>query len=265
MDLCLDEMDAVRLITKDVAEKLRQATQQAVKNDAEGSMKLAQCVYELSVSAVESGTGSCPWPVWELWGYKSWREFADKELHMAARKQERLRLVWWVFGIQLAGKWDESLLLPFSKMRSLCRVVNEQNVNDWLKRAAGMGVSELEHRCHGRVDDDVGDGDMYAFHAYLVADEMDRVEKAFRLGRRCFDATRKGSLLTKMLSEWANAQEATLGGDLPATVAKVEAVFGVKLVVLGKDSALLYGIDALEALVKKSKDESSSPTDSPTS
>lgn len=180
------------------ADLLRKRLKDIVIANAQTCKDLYWAVYESDVQMVRNGSGQLEY-CWKVWGYDTWEDYVGKELDMHVTTAYAFKKIWEVFWVDLAGAWDESLLLGVSKMRILtAAALTKQNVNKWLKKAATMNCRLLRAEVFGTEE-------LKSFTAIVSASNLQRLNKIIDQGRNTFgeDLTR-GEVLTNILKSWAD-------------------------------------------------------------
>jgi hypothetical protein len=156
-----------------------------------------------------------PQALYQRWGYRTFGEWVETELHVSRKKAERLRHVWWVFEDQLKGAWTRSQLLGFCKMRELARVATRDNVSallDWARTVSYYDVEREVAKLGADLKPDLlPRSERYiTMNAKLTKEEMDEVQALFS-SLRCGSLrnARTGTLLAeaarRLLGRGANA------------------------------------------------------------
>lgn len=89
--------------------------------------------------------------IYEQWGYKTFGEYAEKELHLVRRKAERLRSIGMLLDVQLvdidAQTKRRLTKIGWSKLRELVRVFAKKNdkktVLKWVEKAENSNYPQL--------------------------------------------------------------------------------------------------------------------------
>lgn len=86
--------------------------------------------------------------IYVLWGYRSFGDYVQTELGISTRQADNLKSAWYHLDVELAGLdpdlRERLLRLGLSKVRTLCAVLTQHNVADWLTLAEKHTVRELE-------------------------------------------------------------------------------------------------------------------------
>ena len=138
------------------ANKLRKRAQTLSKELDTGYMELGKILYEVCSVNIDNVKGSDK-PVFTLWGYETFADYAEQELNLHRKKAERLRSIWYTLDIRLK-KLDEVskarlVGLGSSKMRQLTRVLDENNAKPWLDLAERISYVQLEAKVKQAIDD----------------------------------------------------------------------------------------------------------------
>lgn len=184
------------------ADALREKVRSVVGNNKNESIDLCQMVWETDVNMVrlEGKLVYC----WEVWGYKTWEDFLGKEMDLHLKTAQGLKRVWETFYVDLASAWDKSLLLGITKMRLLTLVrLDKNNVEKWLRRAAGMNCRKLRATIMGVED-------YRSFKVDLTSSQFDAMTRALDLARTSFTSGEKmsrGELLIQVVKGWRDANK----------------------------------------------------------
>lgn len=129
------------------ATAIREETKSLVRTIDIDYLRLAEKLWLIFDTPMGGDRKNNPW--WSKWGYGHIAEFEEKELGLHRRKAERLRRIWGIVGVDLAGL-DKDLhkrlmAIGYSKMLELTRdgVLNLENSKYWIERAEQIGCSEL--------------------------------------------------------------------------------------------------------------------------
>jgi hypothetical protein len=137
------------------ANKLRKRAQTLSKELDTGYMELGKILYE--VCSINIDNVKTNKPVFTLWGYDTFADYAEKELNLHRKKAERYRSIWYTLDVRLKNLDDASkarlVSLGSSKMRELVRVVDENNANPWLDLAERVSCVQLEAKVKQAIDD----------------------------------------------------------------------------------------------------------------
>lgn len=148
----------------------------------------------------------------KVWGYTSWYDLVDKELHLQRRKAEYYRAVWETFGVRLAGAWDAQDVVCHSKMRLLARLgpsLTKKNVTTWLHKAARLNVVSLElivqTATKRRQGEDVPDvslvPELYTLTFQVTLEERRTIQRVLNDVAQG-QGERNGKLLDTLCGEW---------------------------------------------------------------
>lgn len=189
--------------TKASATKLHDRLVELTRSDVKQRMEIAECVYELYYGAVEIGSEEVE--LWRFLGFRSWFDYIETTgLHVSTAAN--YRLVWDKFGIKLKGKWDQSLNVSFTKLRALCPVVDEKNVNAWLKRAESMTCCKLDDEVFRAVWGVKRNRPARNFMAKMTDSQLQNINKVLELAQEQFPhAQGRGELLSKIIGQWSAA------------------------------------------------------------
>lgn len=185
-----------QLSSKEAA-TLRRNLANAQQLSAEEYLARSALIYEVWVGLVGGKR-----PVWEHWGFSSFADFSERELNMSVRSANYMCRAWHVFGVELKGRWDRSLLLTSSKMAKLSHIVNASDVNEWLRRGKKLTHEELCREMRKAQGRPLSSN----FRVILSKSDAVVVERALNLLRREFPEDTRGGLMARMASEWLQTQ-----------------------------------------------------------
>lgn len=197
--------------TKDASLSIEQAAlfrekiRSVVDANKKASIELCQLVYESDVNMVRVN-GVLKY-TWEVWGYSTWEEFLGREMDLHLRTGMGLKRVWEVFYVDLAGIWNEELLLGITKMRLLSMAgLTAGNVEKWLKRAAGMNCRKLRATIFGNEE-------THSFKVTLTNSQLQQMRRTLDQLRSTLNHGEKlsrGELLVAMTRQWRDANKPLL-------------------------------------------------------
>lgn len=191
----------------DTANKLRSQALKVFTNATRASFAMAAMLYETYYGTIQSGDGSKlgreSIPLWEAWGFKSWNDYAERELEIHQSTAASYRRVHEVFQIKIGGNWDSKYSVSFTKLRALCRVVTPENVNVWLKRASKMSCCEVDEAVQAVLHGKKRAGANRHFAVFLTNRELIQINSIIEVGHQKFpEVERRGEILTKILEQW---------------------------------------------------------------
>lgn len=127
------------------ANKIRKRAKELAGDLETGYMELAKILYQVYDVPVDGEASNGP--IFKAWGYKSFAEYAEEELHLHRRKAERLRGIWYRLEVELAGMnpdlKERIVRIGWSKVRELVRVLTLKNAEEWVKRAEECSYTQL--------------------------------------------------------------------------------------------------------------------------
>lgn len=195
-----ETVDGTLRLTGGGASELRADIGAAYRADAADSMKLAELVWRTSVSEAKHAQTQKWVPVWKLWGYTTWHDFAGQELQMHGATAYLYRKVWQKFGIELkVGNYaSQAALLPISKMAALCPVVNAKNLNEWLIKGYDLSCKKLRAEVRFALTGDVKSADLRL--GFLMSEaQAKKVNRAIDLISDRFGMKRKSDAVVKLV------------------------------------------------------------------
>ena len=142
--------------TKSWAKKVRTRAKELAGSIETTYMELAEILYAVYDVPIDGDTKNGP--VYMLWGYKSFRDYAEQELGLHYKKAERLRLIWYRLEVELAeldsGLKSRLVNLGWSKVRELCRpgLLTMRNAKGWIEKAENMNYQSVEASVRASLD-----------------------------------------------------------------------------------------------------------------
>jgi hypothetical protein len=142
------------------------------------------------------------------WGYKDFEEYCQKELNFSERKGRYLVSVWRYLVIENQFGTKELEMLKdvgWTKMRTLIRVINKENLADWIEQAKKLTADELNVKTKQALLEQLSEGEevegeivkeVKRFSCTLVDDQIKVVDKAFEIAEKIAKSDKKGYLLT---------------------------------------------------------------------
>ncbi len=127
------------------AKRMRKRAKELVGELDTGYMELGRILHEISNTAAEGDEKQEP--IFKQWGFPSFGAYVEKELDVAVRKAERLRLIWQVLEVELVSldkaTHDRLVRLGATKLRDLVGILDMNNVLAWLKLAETNSHTQL--------------------------------------------------------------------------------------------------------------------------
>lgn len=189
---------AIWNIKKTEANSLRKKAQDFTNKSAKAAFDFGALLYEIYFSDIKVGKEVIP--VWRAWGYETWFLYCECELHMHAATVNSYRNVYDIFGVQLDGMWNKKDILPITKMRSLLKVVNENNVKSWVKKAKKLSCcdldDEVEYALTGKKTR------LRHFTARMDDKSFTEVKNIISDAREDFDGLDKGEVMARIFRQW---------------------------------------------------------------
>lgn len=184
-------------LTKKQADVLRDRIDSATRTSAEATFHLCKLLYESFVCVVNTDG---KWKfVWEYWGYKSWFDFVEIEIGVHKATAHVYKKIWEIFGIELAGAWDPTGVLPITKMRILSAAdIDRRNIKSWLNKAKRMTCCELQAEVYGTEV-------LHTLSVQVSKRELQTINKALNTARSDYEDPQKvtrGELLLGIIKDW---------------------------------------------------------------
>jgi hypothetical protein len=231
-------------------------------------------------------------PIYKLWGYTSFENYAEEELGINEGKAKALRRLWFRLEVELVELPQEIrtsiAALGWSKVNQLIKVITPTNAQEWIQRAkeenyATLCVSikayqnSLADAAKTPVTTKSVSDSAYSefipnsvplppkqklYHKYLYFNEeqFEIIELAMKKAAMLYGggkSSTEAALLTNLLTEWLAT---TITGDGPDAkikyFSKLEKQAGLKLVVVENETdRIVYGFETLEKLASKTEEE----------
>lgn len=257
--------------------KIRRRARRLVKEIDRGYIELAEIIHTVWATPIDGkGHNAC---VCVAWGYDTYVQWAEQELGLHKRKIERLKAIWHHLNVTLEGKLDEDtkkkiLDLGWTKVRELIRVVDANNVDQWVEMAEHLDLNELsaairqalieqqkEDQAADAVDDDDDDeewrgadppeevGRFKQLKFYLTPDQKANVEMALDRAGRMAESESPNHCLDLICTDFLSTNDFGRKKDGEAhlrILAKFERLLNKRLVVIDpKTWVIEYGLEAL--------------------
>lgn len=189
-------------LNKTGAESIRRKAQEASEKTTKSVMELAAALWDTYHNDVK--IGSINIQLWEVWGYKSWFDYAERELGIHQTTAASYRRIHEVFEVDLKDSWDKNLACSYTKMKSISRVVTKKNVNSWLKKAATLSCCELDEHVIEAMYGKSKSGATHSFLVNVTKKELAKISQVLSEAKEGFEDPdeRRGSVLTRILEEW---------------------------------------------------------------
>jgi len=162
--------------TKNWAAGVRQKAKNLAGKLETGYMDLARILYTVYDTPVD-GDSQNP-PIYTLWGYKTFADYAETELGLHYKKAQRLRNIWYRLEVELADLDPEIkqrvVNIGYSKVRELVRVLTLSNAQSWVEKAELMSYPTLVAAI-AKYNDDLEDNQIIE---HVAKTEGDVVAKA---------------------------------------------------------------------------------------
>ncbi len=261
--------------SKPWASKLRHRAKELAGFLENGYMEMAHILYQVYDTPVDGDRRRGA--LYTAWGFDSFAEYAEKELQINRKRAERLRKIWYVLEVEMKDL-DPDLKqrivnLGFCKVRELIRVLTVRNAKPWIDRAENMTYYELEANVNDErrrqganeamlqaesadskeTDDapapeppppEILTREIFGFYPAQLAN----VRKAIEMAQKLSHSDKKSHNLDMICLDFLATND-FVAGDTDARlryIAKLERVLGLRLVAVGPDGDVLYGVDTLE-------------------
>lgn len=192
--------------TMTAAKDLRAKALDLAQRSSTMQLQLAEVLYHTFWDTVRSEEYEIP--IWEIWKFESWNDYVEGELGLHTTSARQLRHVHETFEVQLAGKWDRSLVASVTKMKALCRVVRPGDVNDWLRRAKKLTCCQLDEAINAVLYGEEERQELRTFAATLTPKEMKKVKASVERVCEELNITR-GEALVRICADYEKLHAAT--------------------------------------------------------
>lgn len=132
--------------SKDWFEKSRKKAKQLAHSLTLEYVELAKLLYLLDDTPVDNDPNAPA--VYTYWGYNSLKHYALDELGLLPRKLEYLYSIGYTLQVELSKadpEWLERfLMLGWTKVRELCRVIKVEQLMDWVLKAEQATFKEVQ-------------------------------------------------------------------------------------------------------------------------
>lgn len=88
---------------------------------------------------------------YESWGYTSFKEYAQKELGFKYGKAKALVNLWQHIGSKDREMFDKLMSVGWDKANEISRVVNRENVDEWVDKAKILSADDLKREVKGYI------------------------------------------------------------------------------------------------------------------
>lgn len=137
------------------AAELRKLTQAAFQTTEESYTRLARLLNLVARSTVGGVPGALP--IYTLWGFKTFDEWAEQDLKVHPRRARALRAIAECVDHHLAAVPEETRIdlygLGWGKLRLLVRTLTPNNASKWLGVAKTVSIVTLEKMVQTAVSD----------------------------------------------------------------------------------------------------------------
>ncbi len=282
----IEETKATGVVgSKAWASKIRKRAQEVAAYLESGYMEMARILYLVYDTPVE-GDRKRP-AIYTTWGYKTFAEYAEKELNISRKRAERLRHIWYVLEVEMKALDPDIkqriVNLGFCKVRELIKVLTARNAKRWVEAAEGMNYYSLEAAVieekkrlgdrekalesgegagetpegEAAEDQDTGPEEPLVetvtreTFAFFPA-QLENVRKALTMAEKMSNSDKKSHNMDLICTDFLATNDFVR--DDPDKrlryIAKIERVLGLRLVAIDQDGDVLYGMDTLEMAAK---------------
>jgi hypothetical protein len=255
------------------AGRVRKKAKELAREVETNYMRLAEVLYE--IYAVPEDGNREKRAIYNVWGYSTFHGYVEEELGIQPKTADRLKRIWYLIEVkcQFSDEVKDRLIpLGRSKVRELIRVINEDNVEEWLEHAENCSYKELV-RMIGKYLDDLEDArqqaldegedpeeataeiqepeEMLSETFQLWPAQARNVDQAIRRAKDVSGSVKKGHNLDLICTHFLGTND--FGKDKNKNqkrlLSDLEKSLRVRLVALDPDTMeILYGQKSLEDL-----------------
>lgn len=262
--------------------KIRRRAKELVRVIDLGYFDLCNVLYEIYDTPVDGDAKREP--VFALWNYSSFGEYAQVELGLKPRKAEYLRSIGFKFATDLAELdpvlKEELVALGWTKLRELVKVLTIRNAAGWIERAKKLSQAELLDLVKKHLEDraarregremaelinagggapvDADDENLPSEekpswqHFMLFGDQAEPVCQALTRASELSNSDKKSHNLSLICTDFLATNGFGTPNDpemIKRYLNKLEGLLNVTLIAVAPDKSLLYlGPNALESL-----------------
>lgn len=203
------------------------------------------------------------------WGFRTWREYAETEVGIGARKADYLVQIYDWFGSMGADaqQWVEGL--GWTKAKELVGVVDEQNIDEWRSRIDGLSFSQMKSELEGHVDvgglgEDGGDGgsssgsgdgektSKLSFALYPA--QKANVEQAIAAAKKAVKSDKDGHALDLICSDYLASTAGIV--NMNDYFRRIESITGLRLIAFDQvTNEFAFGEDVIEEILSSQNGE----------
>jgi hypothetical protein len=262
------------------AEKLRKNARDASRRADEAFLELATHLHLVWDTPVD-GNPEKP-PIFTLWGYTSYDDYAKRELNLSQKQASRLRRIGYMMHVVLKGApkelVDRMRVLGVSRLRELTRVITSSNAEGWVGVAEKLNFVQLEENIKkklaeheedveaGRIDEEAlpdapdinmseeRDSELF----WLTPEQRELLLQAFNVVQKTTGRVGKATNLEYILMDFIATNDVAKGRrklNVAKVLSRMENFLGVKLIAVNPNSRdIEYGVEGLKLLVDDGKE-----------
>jgi hypothetical protein len=200
-------------------------------------------------------------------GFKTWKEYVEKQLSFAIRKAQYLVQMWAYYGVKLAAfpeVREKVQALGWTKAKELVEIVDEKNVDEWCEKAGTMSAVQLVQVARetlaaaqiegAKAKEKPSDGPSLKNKSFRLEEgQLANVEKALAKAGELANSEKSGHQLDRICLDFLATNAGVSKGKraLREFLKKVEANLGVLLVAIDPESnAVVYGNSTVDKLAE---------------
>lgn len=141
--------------SKTWAKKIRARAKELVADIDRQFIELSEILYKVYDVPIDGDSKNGP--IYTLWGYKSFRDYAEQELGLHYKRAERLRFLYYRLEVELDGLdrgplRERFLALGLSKVREMIRILTKRNAEKWVEMAEASNYQTVDAKVRKALD-----------------------------------------------------------------------------------------------------------------
>lgn len=174
------------------------------------------------------------------WGFSNFEAYCDMELDFQYRKAKYLVEIWdKVKSFNIDQKRLEAI--GWTKLRELVKVMDAENVEEWLGRAESSSYRELHTTISTRVGSGEAPDQITTFKLRMDAGEAAIIIEALDAAKSMLSGDKENTTLALQMicQDWMEAHgHSPEKTPLAVHVAYLEKIYGIKITVTGEDAGI---------------------------
>lgn len=174
------------------------------------------------------------------WGFSNFEAYCDMELDFQYRKAKYLVEIWdKVKTFNIDQKRLEAI--GWTKLRELVKVMDAENVEEWLERAESSSYRELHTTISTRIGSGEDVNQITTFKLRMDAGEAAIIMEALDAAKSMLSSDKENTTLALQMicQDWMEAHgHSPEKTPLAVHVAYLEKIYGIKVTVTGEDAGI---------------------------